>query len=263
MRQIEEKPLTDTSSAWYQAFFTEDYLKLYETWFDHERTAAEVSFVETALGLPPDASILDLCCGQGRHAVALAQRGYRVTGQDLSQDYLDLAGKHAAASKVTLDLVQSDMRIIPFEAAFDAVINMFTAFGYLESEEEDQKVLAAVQRALKPGGWLLLDMLNREWVVTNQVEKDWHLGPDGAVYLEQRNLDLLASKNHVTFHSLDKEGLLRDLGGHHIRLYTLTEMAAQINKAGLTFIRVYGGYTSEPYGVSSRRMIVVARKPAA
>ncbi len=255
--------MSDTSPAWYQAFFTEDYLKLYETRFQQESAAAEISFVESALGITPGARILDLCCGQGRHAVALAQRGYRVTGQDLSQDYLNLAGKHAAASSVTLDLVQSDMRIIPFDGAFDAVINMFTAFGYLESEEEDQKVLAAAQKALKPGGWLLLDMLNREWVVANQEEKDWHLGSDGLVYLEQRSLDLLASRNHVTFHSLDKEGLLRDLGGHHIRLYTLTEMVAQLNRAGLAFIRAYGGYASEPYGVSTRRMIVVAQKPAA
>ena len=252
-------PLTQ-EPAWYESFFTGDYLKLYEGRFDQQQTEAEVAFLERAMGIAPGARVLDLCCGQGRHALALAQRGYRVTGQDLVQDYLDLARQQADQRGVPLELVQSDMRVIPFESTFDAVINMFTAFGYLESEAEDQRVLQAVARALKPGGQLLLDMLNREWVVSNQVQKDWRQGQDGTVYLENRDLDLVSSRNHITFHGLDKDGTLRDLGGHHVRLYTLTEMVQLLGSAGLGFALAYGGYGGEPYGISTRRMIIVAQK---
>ena len=91
--------------------------------------------------LKPGASVLDLCCGQGRHSVQLAKRGFQVTGLDLNAEYLDLASKAAEAAKVTIETVAADMREIPFENKFDAIVNMYSSFGYLESEAEDLKVL--------------------------------------------------------------------------------------------------------------------------
>lgn len=249
-------------SPWYQAFFTSDYLKLYEERFDPLKNAREVDFVEQALDLPRGAAILDLCCGQGRHALLLAERGYHVTGLDLSREYLAIGLEGARKTGMPIELVQGDMRSLPFANAYDAVIDMFTAFGYLETDEEDARVLLAIAQSLKPGGKLLLDMLNREWVIVNQVQKDWHIGPDGSAYLENRELDLLTSRNHVTFHSVSKDGGLKELGGHHIRLYTLAEMAAMLGRAGLELTDTYGDYDGSPYGVASRRMIVLAQKTA-
>jgi SAM-dependent methyltransferase len=154
------------------------------------------------------------------------------------------------------------MRVIPFAGCFDAIINMYSSFGYLESEAEDARVLDAVAGALKLGGRVLLDLLNREWVVHNNGEKDWHAGPEGILYLEERHLDLEASRNHVTFTAIDSDGRRRDLGGHHIRLYTLREVIGALGAAGLQYEAVYGGYESEPYSPDTRRMIVVARKAA-
>jgi SAM-dependent methyltransferase len=216
--------------------------------------------VEAALGLRKGEAVLDLCCGQGRHAVELARRGYDVCGLDLSAEYLRLTEASAAEAGVQVETIEADMRGIPFEARFDAVINMYSSFGYLETEDEDAKVLDAIARCLKPGGRALLDLLNREWVVHNNGPADWHDGPDGTLYLEQRVLDLAASRNHATFTAVAPDGTRRDLGGHHIRLYTLREIIGALTTAGLQHETVLGGYEGEEYSPNTRRMIVIARK---
>ena len=117
------------------------------------------------------------------------------------------------------------MREIPFEGYFDAIINMFTAFGYLESEEEDAKVLQQVAKALKPGGQLLLDLLNREWVVLNYIQNEWRKSrKTGPSFLERRELDLETSRNRVTVTIVSPAGETRQITSFEIRLYTLTEI---------------------------------------
>lgn len=248
--------------AWYESFFGQDYLDVYAYQFTEERARKETDFAVRALDLKPGELVLDLCCGQGRHAVILASGGCNVTGLDLSEQYLKLTAEEAEKRGVPVETVRADMREIPFEAHFDAVVNMFSSFGYLESEAEDAKVLSSIHRALKPGGRVLLDLLNRDWVVDNYIQNDWHRDPDGRLYLEHRELDLLTSRNHVTFTEIAPDGAIRDVGGHHIRLYTLREVAGMIEAAGLTYESVYGGFDGEAYGIGTRRMIVIARKPA-
>jgi SAM-dependent methyltransferase len=250
------------SSPWYQSFFGQDYLDVYGHGFSDDRAEREAAFASKALALQPGEDVLDLCCGQGRHSVPVARSGVRVTGLDLAADYLVLAQNAAREAGVPLEAVHADMRAIPFEARFDAVINMFSSFGYLESEEEDAKVLASIYRALKPGGRVLMDLINREWAVTNYVQNDWHEGADGTVYLEHREIDLPAGRNHVTFTAIAKDGSRREIVGHHIRLYTLREVIGMLQTAGLHYETVYGGFDGEPYAIGTWRMIVVATKPA-
>src|SRR6266566_1052836 len=153
------------------------------------------------------------------------------------------------------------MRSLGFDGRFDAVINMFSSFGYLESEAEDAKVLRGVAAALRPSGRALFDLINREWVIRNQVADESRTGADEMVYLERRELDLVTSRNHVTFIAVAPDGSRHDLDGHHIRLYTLTELIGMLEATGLRLERVYGGFDGEVYGVDTRRMIVVATKP--
>ncbi|HJT54986.1 MAG TPA: class I SAM-dependent methyltransferase, partial [Ktedonobacteraceae bacterium] len=139
-----------SDTPWYKSFFGKDYLRIYD-FLTPERTELEVKCIIHLLKLPPGSTILDLCCGHGRHSIELAKRGYRVTGQDLSEVFLQHAQSDAEKQGVQVRWMQSDMRNIPFENEFDAVINIFTAFGYLENEDEDQLVLQQIQKALKPG----------------------------------------------------------------------------------------------------------------
>jgi SAM-dependent methyltransferase len=258
---MNSSPRPENEQPWYQSFFGRDYLDVYDGSFSRERAALEVSMVEAALALKRGEQVLDLCCGQGRHAVELARRGYAVSGLDLSAEYLRLTEDAASEAGVSVATLEADMRAIPAESRFDAVINMYSSFGYLENEAEDARVLASIAKALKSGGRVLLDLLNREWVVHNNGPTEWHYGPDGTLYLEARQLDLEASRNHVTFTAISADGRRRELDGHHIRLYTIREMIGGLDAAGLHYEAVYGGYHSEPYSPDTRRMIVIASKP--
>jgi SAM-dependent methyltransferase len=249
-------------NAWYVSFFGEDYLSIYRHTFTAERTEKEVAFAERTLDLKAGTRLLDLCCGPGRHSALFAKRGYSVTGLDLSQSYLDLARRAAMDSKVAVDTVLADMREIPFTDYFDAAINMYSSFGYLESEAEDLKVLESISRSLKPRGRLLLDMLNREWAVANYIQNDWHAEADGTLYVEHRALDLATSRMRVRFIIVDPNGSRHDSIGHDIRLYTLTEMTRLLERVGFSDTEAFGGFDGETYGIETRRMILCARKNA-
>src|SRR4029450_8910511 len=172
------------------------------------------------LDLAPGARMLDLCCGQGRHAVPLAQLGYQVTGLDLRRPLLD----HAAALPPPppplaptpgqhVGLVQADMRRLPFaDASFDAVLNLFNAFGYLEDDAQDELVLGEVARVLAPGGQFLQELANREALVRSWHDSEVVRTGDGLVVLQERSLDLRASRDLTSYTLLHRGGRRTTLG---------------------------------------------------
>jgi len=167
-----------------------------------------------------------------------------------------------AEGKGGLQFQQADMRRLPneFSGKFDAVINMFSSFGYLETESDDQQVLHQIARCLKPGGKLLMDLLNREWVIINNEETDWHRHDDGRIVLERRQLDLQTSTNHLTYTEILPDGSRNEMSDLHMRLYSLTELTKMLAVAGLNLEYVHGGFRGEAYSVDTRRMIIVAAK---
>src|SRR5205823_1380100 len=126
----------------------------------------------------------------------------------------------AEAQNVQVHWVHSDMRNIPFENEFDAVINIFTAFGYLENEEEDQKVLQQVYKALKPGGLFLLETVQRDGLMRHYASQAIRRYPDGLIVLEERRFDLLTSRNEVQVTMLTPDGQRTEYS-HSLRVYTL------------------------------------------
>jgi len=248
-----------SESPWYRTFFGEDYLRIYQ-FLTPERTEREVEGIVKLLGLPKGRAILDLCCGHGRHTVSLAKQGYRMTGQDLSMVFLKHAREAAEAQGVAVQWVESDMRQIPFEEEFDAVINIFTAFGYFESEEEDQRVLHQVSKALKPGGLFLLEMMQREFLMRNFAPSLIDRHADGLIVLEEREFDLLTSRSNVLVTMIFPDGERREYR-HAARVYTLTELVRMLALAGLHVQACYGGLDGSELSLNSRRLVVVARKP--
>jgi SAM-dependent methyltransferase len=223
-----------------------------------ERTAAEVNGVVGQLGLPPGARLLDLCCGQGRHAVPLARLGLRVTGLDLSRPLLARAAA-AADGGPPVGLVAADMRRLPFaDGSFDAVLNLFHSFGYLEDEAEDERVLAEVARVLAPGGRFLQELANREALV-----RGWHDSEiarhDGLLVLQERALDLRTSRDLVRYTWLDPDGrqVTREAS---IRLYTLTELEAMLGRAGLELLAVAGDLDGGPLELDSSFVVTLSRR---
>ena len=112
---------------WYREFFGEEYFRLFDGALTPERAAREVEGIVDLLSLPPGSQILDLCCGHGRIAIPLALAGYRMTGLDLSELFLERAQADAAAAGVSIDWLHGDMRSLPFEAAFEEGKPIFQA----------------------------------------------------------------------------------------------------------------------------------------
>lgn len=248
-----------TDTQWYKTYFGEDYLRHIEPVLTHERTQREVDGIVDLLALPQGSSILDLCCGHGRHAIPLAQRGYQVTGQDLSEVFLREAERAAQAQGVPVHWVHGDMRNIPYENEFDAVINIFTAFGYFENQDEDQKVLRQVSKALKPGGLFLLETLHREGLMRQYVPHMISYYPEGLIELEERSFDLLTSRNEVKITTIYPDGQRKEYGFSH-RVYTLTELAQMLTLAGLQVKAYSGAWDGSALTIDSFRLILLSQK---
>ncbi len=247
-------------TPWYEQIFNEEYLQRYSPMLTPERTTAEVEGVCELLALSPGSRLLDLCCGHGRHTVPLARRGYRMTGLDLSECFLRHAQANAAEEGVEVQWVRSDMRRIPFEGCFDAVVNLFTAFGYLEDEAEDQKVLQGVVRALKPGGVFLMEIIHRDSLLRRFAESGVQRLEDGTLVLEERSFDLPTSRQEVKGTLIYPDGR-RSGFSHSLRLYTAAELTAMFRSAGLAGVVVYGGLDGSRLTLESRRLVITGQKP--
>src|SRR5436305_1103544 len=254
------KAMSDT--PWYETFFGDDYLRIYSPFLPAERTDKEVDNIISLLQLPPGSAILDLCCGYGRHAIPLAQHGYEMTGLDLSKKFLQLAQEDAEAKGVKIRWRCNHMKNIPFEEAFDAVINIFTSFGYLEDEEEDLQVLQQVHKALKPEGFFLLDTVLQTRVIRSFAPHSIIHYNDGLIVLEERRIDLPTSRNEVQMTILFPDGK-RNEYKQSMRIYTLTELIHMLTAAGLQTQAYYGGLDGSSLTMDSRRLVIVSQKMAA
>ncbi len=243
---------------WYVTFFGEDYLRLYSPFLPPQKTAREVKDIMNLLNLTPGSTILDLCCGYGRHAIPLALQGYQVTGLDLSDIFLQQAQATAKQQGVEVRWIQSDMRTIPFENEFDAIINIFTSFGYLQDEDEDQRVLQQVQKALKPGGKFLLETVHQARVVRTTSPHGITRYSDDLIVLEERHIDLLTSRNEVRVSLLHPQGK-RTEHRQSMRIYTLTELVRMLEHAGLQILTYYGGLEGGLLTLDSR-LALLAQK---
>ena len=241
---------------WWNKYFTADYLKLYG--HTEQKAPSEVAGILRMLQIRPPASILDLCCGFGRHAIVLAGEGFEVTGLDLSESFLRMAKQRADLLGVRLDLIQADMRHIKQQEAFDAIINLFTAFGFFSSEDEDLQVLQGVSRALKKDGQFLIDTVNRDNIIHSLQPKRWSID-NGTVVLEERIFDFFKSRLEINLELVQIEDKNRRLE-YSFRLYTLTEMLNLFSKTGLELTDVYGDFDGSQYSAESPRMLLVARK---
>jgi ubiquinone/menaquinone biosynthesis C-methylase UbiE len=246
-----------TQLDWPIAFFDDDYLRIYRPMLNEERTRAEVGFIEASLALPPGAAVLDLACGIGRHAVAMALRGYRVTGVDFNSNYLEIAAADAERAGTRVTWITGDMRELAFEREFDAVYSYFTSFGYF-SDVENEQVLARIARALRPGGRFLIDMANRDWILTHPQQRTWTQREDGALLMEESALDLRSSRVIQRQTLIEPQGGARVTKEFNLRVYTCAELGALLERHGLEVLNVWGGPDGREYSTESRRLILLA-----
>jgi SAM-dependent methyltransferase len=245
--------------AWWEEAFGPDYLEMYIDLLPEERSRAEADFLYEQMNLEPGMELLDLCCGQGRISVPLVEKGLKVTGYDYSEYLMGEARKLADKQKVELDLVQGDMRGLDYEEKFDAVINMFTAFGYFQDESENDLVLQNVARALKPGGHFIIEVINGLSMLIEFQPKNYDDFPERKILLLEEREFNYATWRVKAKQSIIKDGVRHDYE-HHLRIYTAGEMHDKLIRAGLEPVAVFGDALGEEFDSTSSRIVWHARK---
>jgi SAM-dependent methyltransferase len=246
-------------AAWYE---NDDF---WETWapylFSQARlrnASAEVDQIIELLQLAPDASLLDFCCGVGRHCLEFARRGYAVTGVDRTRAYIERARAQSGAEGLTVEFVETDARAFRRPGAFDAAISMFTSFGYFEDPADDLKTAQVLHNALKPGGRLVIDILGKEVLARKFTERVWHQHEDGTFGLEERKIrsgwDWIDSRWILINAGKIWEGVVST------RIYSGAELVDLLKRAGFTGVRLHGNLSGGLYDQSAERLIAVASK---
>ncbi|MBI4908930.1 MAG: class I SAM-dependent methyltransferase [Acidobacteria bacterium] len=223
-----------------------------------ESAANEAKQVATLLSLPEKARVLDLCCGPGRHSIALAGMGHWVTGVDATLPYLEDARKRAVEAGVAIELIHDSMLTFRREAAFDAVINLFTSFGYFTSREDDRRALQNMHACLKPGGRAAIEMMGKEVLSRIYVQRRWQESRSGRFWLMESAVtagwDLVS--NRWVFAG---GGETKEFTFSH-RIYAGTELADMMRSAGFAQTSIFGGLDGTPYDQNAMRLVVVGRK---
>lgn len=245
-------------TKWYEKSFGEDYLLVYKH-RDAQGARCEVQKMISWLGLSQGARLLDLCCGMGRHSMALVEAGYEVTGVDLSDVLLCEAKRNDPDNLV--EWLRADMRELPLHGGYEAVVNLFTSFGYFEKDEEHIKVLKEIARMLKPKGRFIIDFLNPSYTEAHLIPYSERIDV-GQRIIENRRIVGGYVEKHIAIceegHVGEKEFVVPRNYLERIKLYSYERFLAMLSEAGLQLDKVHGGYDEEIYDMeSSPRMILV------
>lgn len=237
-------------SKWYKNWFGEEYLTVYA-----HRNLIEakklVDLIKKELPLKKSDRILDIACGNARHAKLLARNKHLIFGTDLSLTLLKSAMCHNC-NHVFPFLIQSDMRYLPFCNCFDVALSLFTSFGYFRSEIMNQQVIIEFARILRPGGRLAIDFFNPEFVmktlepVSERTSGKLKIKEERWI-VENRVYKKITINQDKTF-------------SESVRLYSLDELSEIISSAGLKPFKIFGEYDGSAYKHDSSRMILFALK---
>jgi SAM-dependent methyltransferase len=249
---------TNRGKPWFAEIFDEDYLRTLP-FLTPQATQAEAEFVIETMNLAAGAQVLDVGCGYGRHAMELAARGFHVVGLDLSTPLLVRGGEEAHRRGLTINFVRGDMRELDFENQFDAAYCLFSTFGFFD-DETNKKTLQNVARALKPHGKILIEILNRDYVIQDLPTRVWWEG-DGCVVLEEVELNYFSSRIQVNRSVVFDDGrqVEQEIS---VRAYSLHEVGKLMHAAGFRVLEVSGGYQMRGrfFGNQSRQIIVLAER---
>lgn len=246
----------------------------FETWFDHpyyldvyrhrdSREALQcVATISAFCRFPPltstrKRSVLDIACGNGRHAIEFAKNGFAVTGNDLSPSLLREAQNDATAQQLEIAFTNHDMRTIPLTRQYDLVVQLFTSFGYFDHDADDHRVLANACSLVAEDGWYVLDLIN-----ARHLQK--HLQPFSTrqcgtlTVSEQRTLSQRHVKKTIAISAPDAETITFT---EQVRLYETEEINAMLHDAGFRIVQTAGNYDGSRFdAATSPRMMIFCQK---
>ncbi|KAF2329217.1 MULTISPECIES: class I SAM-dependent methyltransferase [Flavobacterium] len=239
----------DDNQNWYSSWFDTPYYHILYKDRNYREAQVFMDNLTHYLNLPEKAKVLDLACGKGRHSIYLNQLGYDVLGADLSENSIVEASKN---SNETLHFKVHDMRE-PFEEKFDAIFNLFTSFGYFESDDDNLTTLKAIKESLSEYGFAVIDFMN----VANVIE---NLVPEEVKTVDEIDFHI---KRYVEDGHIFKEIDFEDKGRKYhftekVKALTLKDFQDLMDEAGIFLLDIFGDYKLKKFHkTESERLIMI------
>lgn len=256
-----------TDNEWFKTWFSSpNYLELYKH-RDIKDAGRIIRLFFNNIKLNRPANILDLACGNGRHSILFAKKGFNVTGIDLSK-YLIEEAKKALKNEFGKykDLLQfeiKDMRNIDHDTEFDLVVNLFTSFGYFKKDSDNEKVIKGISKALKRGGYFLFDFFNNTYLERNLIPCDIKKF-DNKSAVQLRAIKNNTVEKDIYIFSKFKNGFYNPEPIHFkekIKLYSSDHFRKLFTKYNLSIIYKFGNYDGSRFNkINSKRLIIIAQK---
>lgn len=245
-------PMQDTH--WFETWFGSPYYRVLYQNRDEEEAGEFVKNLVEYLQPLPDSKMVDIACGEGRFAIELADRGFDVSGLDLSHLSIDVAKK---SERENLHFFVHDMRMPFYINYFDYAFNFFTSFGYFEHERDHQLAAKSFASGLKKGGILVLDYMNSELAEKNLVPEETVVRGNYQFHLK-RKLEAGHFVKEISFN--DAEGKLRTFT-ERVAAFKLAEFISLFHNAGLKLVGTFGDYRLGDFSpLTSQRLIMVFKK---
>lgn len=245
------------NADWYETFFQGLALDLWRNAVTKEQTAAEADFIAETLNITGGSRILDVPCGNGRHTIELAQRGFRMTGVELSSEFISEGQKAADLHGLDIEWIHSDMRNVGRLSEFDGAFCFGNSFGYL-THEETVVFLRALNRCLKAGARFLLETgFAAEALLPAMPGRRWYRIGD-VFQLSEAEYDAAESRLYVHYTFI--RGSDTQSGTARYQLYTIAELKRLFAACGFTVIELLSSVAREPFRLGSGRLIIVAEK---
>ena len=239
---------------------------VYENVRDTQREMRFLHWVFRELADVEVREILDVACGTGRHAIPLSKKGYTVTGGDRSQAMLAVLEEKVRRANIEIPVIKCDMKDIEFREEFDAIICMYTSFNYLLTDQDIERALAAFHRALRPGGIVILDLMNPIFYIGKFREITVEHHQEGQLCIQRTFKHTLDEVRSLWYQD---EFVVADDGNsvstcreiHTMRMLTYPEISRFIRDAQFVDIKCYGNFTDLVEAEDkAERLILVCRR---
>jgi len=246
------------NKKWY---YDDDFWVTYgPVMFDRERinsAAYEIDNLIMLSDLKPGDSVLDSCCGQGRHSIIFADRGMKVTGVDVTAPYLKTAVERSHEKGLKIEFVEEDILNFLRKESFDCATNLYNSIGYFEDPEDDLVYFKNIFESLKTGGKFIIECTGKEIIAKDFRDCFWYEYDDFKIMVEYSiNLNWTELETRWIFL---KEGVEKDAVFRH-RIFSALELAGLLTEAGFESIEFFGDYDGSLYDQNAKRLIAIAKK---
>ncbi|MHB8579939.1 MAG: class I SAM-dependent methyltransferase [Ignavibacteriaceae bacterium] len=243
-------------AEWFVDWFnSEDYLTVYRHHNEAEARKS-VNLILSSIIINSNARILDMGCGAGRHSLVFAEKGFEVTAVDLSEYLINFAKNNAAKANLKIKFLNCDFRKYKPTENFDLAVNLFSSFGYFDNDNENFQVCNTIFNCLNPGGYFVIDFLNKGFVEKNLIPVSVDENSERTI-VQVRSIEgeRVIKKIMIQRNGIEKQYL------ESVRLYSKEELLNALFSIGFTERKILGDFDGNNFDLeTSPRIIIIVQK---